>query len=67
MVNLKNLTVALIIALAYEALLKLTHIFQAAITCNFSPAFYNIMPILFFLTHAAIIYFLYRYYQVKFV
>jgi hypothetical protein len=38
----------------------------SGITVNYSPIFYNIMFILFLITHLSIIYFLYRYYQFKF-
>jgi hypothetical protein len=39
--------------------------FVAGIATEFAPAFYDIMLVLFLVTHAAIVYFLYRYYQFK--
>lgn len=37
----------------------------SGVTVSFSPIFYNIMFILFLMTHISIIYFLYRYYQFR--
>ena len=37
----------------------------AGVTSLFPPLFYNMMFVLFLLTHLSMIYFLYRYYQVK--